>query len=265
MFKKKKQQNKILALLFLTVHNLQNNINYIINKIWIKCISLVLFIYKYVCERKYFLYNILLLVLDFICNFSRRSQSLSMTKDDRIHIVLLHCMIIFRHCRIPGFHLLSSSVTMSTPLKRFCQNSSKLFDSGRRPEIPAMTISSMLVWEFLWERNQSERNKRQLESPHPINNYKFVNLQFNISSNRVPTECSKASHLEECRLCLKPQIHSKSVHTTTSYKAEAGVGSLPSAWYKSRWMWRTKCPSVLLLSKTAPGFTEWQLNCKPAS
>lgn len=45
---------------------------------------------------------------------------------------------------LPGFHLLLSSVTMSTPLIRFSQNSSKLSDSGKRPEIPAMTISSML-------------------------------------------------------------------------------------------------------------------------
>lgn len=45
---------------------------------------------------------------------------------------------------LPGFHLLLSSVTMSTPLIRFSQNSSRLLDSGKRPEIPAMTISSML-------------------------------------------------------------------------------------------------------------------------
>lgn len=45
---------------------------------------------------------------------------------------------------LPGFHLLSSSVTMSTPLIRFSQNSSRLFDSGKRPEIPAITISSMM-------------------------------------------------------------------------------------------------------------------------
>lgn len=45
---------------------------------------------------------------------------------------------------LPGFHLLSSSVTMSTPLIRFSQNSSRFFDSGKRPEIPAITISSIL-------------------------------------------------------------------------------------------------------------------------
>ena len=50
------------------------------------------------------------------------------------------------YCRVlllPGFQRLSSSVTMSTPLKRLCQNSSRFSDSGRRPDIPAMTTSSM--------------------------------------------------------------------------------------------------------------------------
>lgn len=45
---------------------------------------------------------------------------------------------------LPGVHRRSSSVTMSTPLMRFSQNSSRLLDSGKRPDIPAMTISSML-------------------------------------------------------------------------------------------------------------------------
>lgn len=36
----------------------------------------------------------------------------------------------------------SSSVTKSTPANRFSLNSAIEFDSGRRPEIPLMTISS---------------------------------------------------------------------------------------------------------------------------
>ena len=66
------------------------------------------------------------------------------------------------YCRVlllPGFQRLSSSVTMSTPLKRLCQNSSRFSDSGRRPDIPAMTTSSMV--ERWAGRGQGERGGRQ--------------------------------------------------------------------------------------------------------
>lgn len=56
----------------------------------------------------------------------------------------------------PGVHRRSSSVTMSTPLMRFSQNSSRLLDSGKRPDIPAMTISSML--------NHCEQRERDMST-----------------------------------------------------------------------------------------------------
>jgi len=46
---------------------------------------------------------------------------------------------------IPGFHLLSSSVTISFPAIRFSQNSLTFSDSGKRPDNPQIDNSSIVT------------------------------------------------------------------------------------------------------------------------
>lgn len=62
-------------------------------------------------------------------------------------------------------------MTISTPLKRFCQNSSKLLDSGRRPEIPAITISSMSGQIFFDSGGGGKERSGQSVNRKPSLNY----------------------------------------------------------------------------------------------
>jgi len=47
---------------------------------------------------------------------------------------------------LPGFHRLSSSVTMSTPDNKFSQNSVTFEHSGKRPDKPLSTISVIVTY-----------------------------------------------------------------------------------------------------------------------
>lgn len=92
---------------------------------------------------------------------------------------------------------------MSTPLIKFSQNSSRLLDSGKRPDIPAMTTSSIL--SFCQQNKNTHINftVHVLGVNNPINNNNklshikqtFVCVYFE-SRNFKTTKCLLGNKLK---------------------------------------------------------------------
>lgn len=88
----------------------------------------------------------------------------------------------------PGFHLRSSSVTISTPLSRFSQNSCKFSDSGSLPAMPAITTSSISTSPCCWDPENSKTSKIS----HREGEYMCLVSSWHVATNKHT--CRRNTH-----------------------------------------------------------------------